>query len=436
MNTTSDYWLNSSSAHQLDQHFPRYHDFDPKVPIWCLTPHEGRCLHRFFVTTPISPSGRYVAVFRLPFEDRLPSPGDQGQVVLIDLAQGSERVVAQTCGFETQLGANIHWGPDDHTLLFNDVDPQTWTCHAVKLDPFTGQSERLPGGVYHVSRDGRHIASADLAVMRRMQTGYGVIIPDDKVERHRGARDDKGLFITDVLTGERKLVLPLSRAVQFIPDLKGANLDDWEIYGFHCKWSPSGGRIMFSVRRFPVTCGGGFDVPHSGPEGMRFDILTLRPDGSEVHNAVPSPYWAFGGHHTNWFPDDAHLLMNLNYERNGLRLWQVRYDGSRLHKMFDAPPGSGHPTAHPDGRHILADTYAAEKAFARDGTVPLRWIDRQNLSELEALRIGALIEPKPHKALRVDPHPSWDRTWRWVTFNGVQGNTRRVYLADFSPLLQ
>jgi hypothetical protein len=30
--------------------------------------------------------------------------------------------------------------------------------------------------------------------------------------------------------------------------------------------------------------------------------------------------------------------------------------------------------------------------------------------------------------LRVDPHPAWDRTWRWVTFNGVADNTRRVYL--------
>src|SRR5690554_3587457 len=35
-----------------------------------------RIMHRFFGTSPISPSGRYLALFRVPFEDHTPEPGD------------------------------------------------------------------------------------------------------------------------------------------------------------------------------------------------------------------------------------------------------------------------------------------------------------------------------------------------------------------------
>ena len=51
------------------KHFPQYTDYDPLVPVWCVTPNRTGCFHRFFDTSPISPSGRYLAVFQMPFED-------------------------------------------------------------------------------------------------------------------------------------------------------------------------------------------------------------------------------------------------------------------------------------------------------------------------------------------------------------------------------
>ena len=40
------------------------------------------------------------------------------------------------------------------------------------------------------------------------------------------------------------------------------------------------------------------------------------------------------------------------------------------------------------------------------------------------------------RVLRLDPHPAWDRTWRYVTFNAVAGGTRRVFVADMARLLE
>ena len=82
----------------ISDRFPRYTRFDPRVPVWCVTPDEGRAIHRFFDTSPFSPSGRYMALFRMPFEDRLPAPGDAGEILVVDLHTGEERTVATTRG--------------------------------------------------------------------------------------------------------------------------------------------------------------------------------------------------------------------------------------------------------------------------------------------------------------------------------------------------
>ena len=120
----------------------------------------GRTIHRFFDTSPFSPSGHYLALFRFPREDRSPRPGETGEVILVDLLSGKERVVAQSRGYEMQLGANVQWGATDAELYFNDVDPVTWQAFAVQLDPLTGKSRRLEGTVFMVSPDGKQIVSS------------------------------------------------------------------------------------------------------------------------------------------------------------------------------------------------------------------------------------------------------------------------------------
>ena len=121
--------------------FPRVDAPGDAVPVWNLTPDRGRggCIVRFFDTPAVSPSGRFVACFRLPFEDRLPAPGDAGEVVVIDLESGQERAVATTRGWEPQLGAQVQWGADDRTLFFSDVGTDAWEPRTVRLDPISGE---------------------------------------------------------------------------------------------------------------------------------------------------------------------------------------------------------------------------------------------------------------------------------------------------------
>jgi hypothetical protein len=413
--------------------FPRYTEFDPVADVWCVTPHEGRTIHRFFDTSPFSPSGRYMALFRLPQEQRLPEPGEAGQVVLVDLEAGEERVVAETRGWEPQMGANVQWGADDRTILFNDVDTATWQPTGVALDPFTGQTRRIAHGVYKASPDGQKVACASLAAMRRTQNGYGVVVPDEFVPRNVGLREDDGLYVSDVATGSGGLLISIAECVRRAePPSVFRNLDGYEVYGFHCKWNPQDTRLLFTLRGYPADHPARFDALGQGV--VRFEVLTLDGDARDVRLAVGADQWAKGGHHINWFPDGEHLSMNLNIDRKGLRFCRVRYDGTGLGKILDDVPGSGHPTVHPNGRHILTDAYVHEPVTAADGTVPLRLVDLHTGRQQTVVRMRTLTEPQDScGALRVDPHPAWDAAHRLVAFNGFADGTRRVYVADLSP---
>ena len=106
-------------------------------------------------------------------------------------------------------------------------------------------------------------------------------------------------------------------------------------------------------------------------------------------------------------------------------------------KILDNVYGSGHPTIHPNGRHILTDTYVRERKGAFGEPTPLRLVDRQTGDEKVVVRINTI--PKEQRGigcLRIDPHPAWDRTNGWVAFNGAPEGTRRVYVADMRSLVE
>ena len=112
-----------------------YSQFSPKVPVWCVTPKLQGCLHRFFDSSPVSPSGRYLGVTRLRDETRMLVFGDAADIIVWILRPGDTEVVAETRGFGTQVGAQVQWGATDQDLFYSDVDTEKWRVFTVHLNP-------------------------------------------------------------------------------------------------------------------------------------------------------------------------------------------------------------------------------------------------------------------------------------------------------------
>jgi len=410
--------------------FPAYTGFAPRVPVHCVTPDGAGYIHRYYDSSPFSPSGRYLALTRLPFEDRLPKPGDVAEIAVVDLVTGDVRTVADTRGWDVQLGAQLQWGADDRTLLFNDLDVRDWIPHGVRLDPFSGERRNLAGTVYSVSPDGRWAASPCLRRMAVTQRGYGVVVPPAHLPVNRGAPDDDGIWLTNLDNGDTRLLVSLAQIVRTAQPPIDAARRRGDFFGFHVKWNPQGTRLMLALRWLPRSW-----LPWK--RKRRFGakhVVTMDADGGNVRVAVTPERWG-RGHHPNWCPDGDHVLMNLDTQGDGLRFARLRWDGSALETLAPAVPGSGHPTLHPGGRYLLSDAYVDEPQAFEDGTAPLRLVDLRTGTETTLVRIG--IRPLAERAtgaLRVDPHPAWDRSFTRIAFNACPDGLRRVYVADLAGL--
>lgn len=436
----------------LQDAFPRYELFDPVTPVYRITDGTRPVIHRFFDSSPISPSGRYIALTEFPFEDRLPSPGDRAHVIVIDLADGREVYRQATSAWDTQVGAQVQWGADDHALFFNQMDEAEWRAYGFCVDIASGAERRFGTTVYHVSRDGRFALSPDLAKIGIAQAGYGVHVPRTRIVTNKGAPDDDGVFITDVATGESRLLVSLAEICAAIaPGSAAFGKQQSTCYCFHTKWNDQGTRIMVILRQFNAGSRAG---------RSRNWLVTMDADGSNIAVAVPPHVWG-DGHHPNWHPDGDHIVMNLPSAsglasrvriligkigrrtrlpigRLGVPLHfrTVRFDGSGLTSV-SRHQGSGHPTIHPHGGHVMTDCYANEPMAFNDGTIPLRLIELGTDNLINAVRIDTRPSfSGPRKEYRIDPHPAWDRGGRYLTFNGAVDGVRSVFVADFAAQFQ
>ncbi len=416
----------------LNKHFPRYKKFNPLVPVWCVTPELDRCIHRFHHSSPFSPSGRYLGLTRLSREDHPPEPGEPAEIVLVDLYTGEQKIIAETKGWDTQLGAQVQWGANDTELFFNDVDTSTWIPFGVKMNPFTGAKKKLDGTIYHVSRDGKWAVSTCLRRIGNTQAGYGVIVPKEYIPVNKGAVDDDGVYVTNTSTGECRLIASYKKIVQEAkPKIDVSRYGDGDFYGFHVKWNSQGDRIMLVLRYMPVN-----------DKKRKPMLITMTSDGNDIRVAIPASEWADkGGNHPNWHPDGEHIIMNLNIEGKGWMFVQARYDGTGLRKITEIPANHGHPSMHPSEKFILTDAYPTEPVAFGDGTAPLWLVDLEKRIKKTLVRIDAVTRffdknPDRAKEMRVDLHPAWDtRTYTYVAINGVDNGTRRVYVADLSAFV-
>src|SRR5690606_14891222 len=148
---------------------------------------------------------------------------------------------------------------------------------------------RLQGTVYMVSPDGKLAICPCLKRIGLTQAGYGVHLPPERVPVNRGAVDDDGVYVTDTVTGEVRLLVSLKDVVERTrPTIEMHKYGAGAFYGFHVKWSPNGSKIMF-VPRYKMDSG-----------GYAAQVVTMKADGSDLCNAIPASEWKEkGGHHPN-----------------------------------------------------------------------------------------------------------------------------------------
>ena len=390
----------------------------------------ARTTHRFFDSSAISPSGRYVCATRTRREGPADvTPGDVAEVVVYDLQKKRKDrfpVVYRrpTAAWDAQLGAQVQWGASDDELYFNDVvgtrSDGAPIVRGVRSDWQRGRETRLPTPVYHVTRDGaRAAAPRDLAALRMTQDGYGVVATPAQL-RHLETQKD-GVHVLDLRTNATAF-LELSalvaaaeleerpRAVAGGDARRGA---ECHRHVFHVKWNAKGTRLLVVVRA----------RGHGCPRGDANHALTVDPDGADVKVVAT---WLRDGNHPNWLEDGR---LSMNYEGKVCAFDDV--EGASCQVLSER--ASGHPVGVPGrGDLVVTDTYAKEHAaFGLEaGEAALRVLSGGDREAWLGVFPVAALGTMPTDVWRCDAHPAFDLKGRRLALNVWVRGSRRVAVTD------
>ena len=390
----------------------------------------ARTTHRFFDSSAISPSGRYVCATRTRREGPADvTPGDVAEVVVYDLQKKRKDrfpVVYRrpTAAWDAQLGAQVQWGASDDDLYFNDVvgtrGDGAPIVRGVRSDWQRGRETRLPTPVYHVTRDGaRAAAPRDLAALRMTQDGYGVVATPAQL-RHLETQKD-GVHVLDLRTNATAF-LELSalvaaaeleerpRAVAGGDARRGA---ECHRHVFHVKWNAKGTRLLVVVRA----------RGHGCPRGDANHALTVDPDGADVKVVAT---WLRDGNHPNWLEDGR---LSMNYEGKVCAFDDV--EGASCQVLSER--ASGHPVGVPGrGDLVVTDTYAKEHAaFGLEaGEAALRVFSGGDREAWLGVFPVAALGTMPTDVWRCDAHPAFDVKGRRLALNVWVRGSRRVAVTD------
>ncbi len=394
------------------------------VPVVKVTPDDGLFVHTYFDVTPFSPSQRYMAVTRLPFQDRMPVLGDIADVCIIDLENHTIRTVYSTKCFGYQTGANVQWGATDKTVYTNDVIDGR--AVSVRIDLESGEATAFEGPMYSISPDESCVVGFTLEYLDITQLGYGVPPKDydHLAALPPGASKTEGIWRTDLKTGKKSLLVSLADAAAAMPEAPPR--PDYTFYFWHSKFNKQGTRIYQVLR-----C-----LFSDGWNGRNPVNLTFNADGSNIKYATPwyHQIWGSGGGHPNWHPDGEHLIRHLKMDDGKDYFIQFKYDGSSYDILSDKITGGGHPSIEPTGRYLITDSF---KKTSDSKTVSLRFIDLKAGKEEIACTLPTIRwEDKfDDNVYRLDGHPSWSRDYKKVSLQAAHEGKRQLFMVDVSGLM-
>ena len=222
---------------------------------WAISNRSSDNIHRFFDSSPFSPSGRYVAHSEFPSSpNNINGHNSINLEVVIrvyDLKYNISSFVDKSSVWGSQVGSHAQWGASDEYLIYNSLSKEhefsSIKATGIVYNIFNSQRRILSCPVYHISVDGRWGVSPNLSQIHHTQKGYGI---DSESTRNILKLDLNpvtslldGIYVTDLQTGRCKQLVSL----QLLVETAGLSMNS-PTFGFHTKWSTDGTLILCVIR--------------------------------------------------------------------------------------------------------------------------------------------------------------------------------------------
>ena len=382
--------------------------------------------HHFFgyigqcQTIPWNASGRYILGLEIDRIDRMPKPEEAATVVLVDTRDQNRIIrVDKTHAWNPQQGTMFYWNPinPEFQFFFNDREVETGKVFTVLYD--IEEKHRIreyryddtPIGNGGVAADGSAWLGLNYGRLARLRlvTGYPEALDWSRDEI--APRND-GIFIVDIMTGEKQLLVSYFDLDQKLREHK-PDLDHSGLFINHTLWSREADRVYFFARGgWGKMAGDKINVPFSvNADGTG---LTLHEQHIGGH-----PEWAEGN-----------LLIGSEKGRDGEKDRQVLYhvDSKKIAGQLGNPEifpdPEGDISLSPDGNWFV-NGYSKS---SRNHYVVYR------MSDGAYVRSEGISKGSYSGDIRIDPAPRWNRTSDAILVPGIAENgTRQMFMIRVIP---
>lgn len=379
-----------------------------------VLPAETEYREKFFFgfhdISPLSPDENRLLALHNEFDLRMPKPTEGIGIGYFDFKDGKIghwHEFAKSYAWNYHKGCRLQW-LDNNRVIFNTAIDGRLCSEILNLD--TRESEIIPFPIDSIYVDKRTQLATSFSYERleRCMPGYGYPYQDEgKV--NDAAPEDIGLFLVDLVTGERKLLISLEEIALFVT---GEVEQDYLHFVTHTEFSHDGRFISFLYRR----------IPKEGDYMKRRSVMCVYDRQTEKLVVLPTQE---SGSHYVWNTKNQIVA-------------SVNIDGKNCHALFSPENlnfvntivsnvinSDGHQSFI-DDVSFVTDTYPDKYRMAS--------LYKVDINKDSAKLLAKVYSPKNfqtkdfHCHIACDLHPRVIGNGKWVCFDSARTGKRGIYI--------
>ena len=163
---------------------------------------------------------------------------DSLTIAITNLSNGKIEKISETKAWNWQMGSRIRWSNTENIIYYNDFYDNNYCCNIFDIKK-RKILRRIPYALYDISKDEIFGLTVNFDRLQRLRPGYGYSNLED-ITKNENTPNNDGLFIVDIDTGERKLLVSYQQLSDLMPDSKNR-----QCYINHISISPNNKKAMF-----------------------------------------------------------------------------------------------------------------------------------------------------------------------------------------------
>ncbi|MCM8808642.1 MAG: hypothetical protein NC917_01675 [Candidatus Omnitrophica bacterium] len=361
-----------------------------------LTPENKICFFGYYDKKQLSHDKKYFLFLEVEFQNREPLENDKAEIWIGEIGTKKYQKLDETYSWNFQQGCMLSW-LSEQEIIYNVRIEKEFFAKIYNIK--NGKTKIVDRPISCIFPEKKIALSLNFSRLAKWRPGYGYVGVKDRYENEKWPEDD-GIYFVNIEKNKCKLIIPLSKMLEFRKEEEINNSYGWFN---HTLFNKNGTRFCF-VNRWKTK----FE------EQFKTRFITSDLYGKEIYDLIDS----YSISHFDW-KDEKEIIVwaEIKGEKG---FWILKDKTGKIKKLSEKIQEiDGHCSYSKNKKFILYDTYPIEN---------YRYLKIFDIEKNREVIIGKFYSlPEITGPIRCDLHPRWENE-NIITFDSIHENYRRSYL--------